>query len=43
MRNKEVDADNIYLINALLDKGYRLYRAYIGKEDGKPKLLMISE
>ena len=41
MRTKEVSADDVKTINTLLDKGYYLYRAFIDKGDGKPRLLMI--
>lgn len=43
MRTKEVASDDIKTINALLDRGYYLYRAFIDKDDGKPRLLMIKD
>lgn len=43
MRTKEVSADDVKTINTLLDKGYYLYRAFIDKDDGKPRLLMIKD
>lgn len=43
MKTKEVKAEDIKMINALLDKGYYLYRAFIDKCDGKTRLLMIKD
>lgn len=43
MRTKEVAADDIKTINTLLDKGHYLYRAFIDKDDGKARLLMIKD
>ena len=43
MRTKHVKATNAKRINELIEKGFRLYKAYEGRETEPPTLVFIKD